>query len=294
MNFTGTIWRPPYESWSSLLQVTAGCTHHKCKFCTLYEDIPFKFRMSPISEIESDLQELYFTVPDTTRLFLVGANPFVLNTQKLKDIANLAKQYLQRLDSIGCFARITDITPKTINELKQLRTLGYNRITIGVETGDDDALAFMDKGYTSQDILEQCRKLDEANIEYNFFYLAGIYGKGKSISGVENTAKIFNQLNPKIIGSSMLTVYPTSFLYSEIQKGNWIEESETEKLEEVKLLIQSLEIKTHFAALGASNFFNMHGVLPYDKESLCLEIDRFLSEHSEKSLKNYRTNLKHL
>lgn len=294
MNFTGTIWRPPYESWSSLLQVTAGCTHHKCKFCTLYEDIPFKFRMSSADEIESDLQELYFTVPDTTRLFLVGANPFVLNTQKLKEIANLAKQYLQRLDSIGCFARITDITPKTINELKQLRTLGYNRITIGVETGDDDALAFMDKGYTSKDILEQCRKLDEANIEYNFFYLAGIYGKGKSISGVENTAKIFNQLNPKIIGSSMLTVYPTSFLYSEIQKGNWIEESETEKLEEVKLLIQSLEIKTHFAALGASNFFNMHGVLPYDKESLCLEIDRFLSEHSEKSLKNYRTNLKHL
>ena len=38
MHYTGTIWRPPYEAYSLLVQVTAGCTHHSCKFCTLYED----------------------------------------------------------------------------------------------------------------------------------------------------------------------------------------------------------------------------------------------------------------
>ena len=32
MHYTGTIWRPPYEAGSLLLEVTAGCTHHKCKF----------------------------------------------------------------------------------------------------------------------------------------------------------------------------------------------------------------------------------------------------------------------
>ena len=57
MHYTGTIWRPPYEASSLLLEVTAGCTHHKCKFCTLYHDLPFKFRMSPVKDIESDLQE---------------------------------------------------------------------------------------------------------------------------------------------------------------------------------------------------------------------------------------------
>lgn len=294
MNFTGTIWRPPYEAWSSLLQVTAGCTHHKCKFCTLYEDIPFKFRMSPISEIEEDLKVLAEMSPDTRRLFLVGANPFVLNTQKLKNIAHLSKQYLQRLTNIGCFARITDITPKSIEELKELRTVGYNRITIGVETGDDKALEFMNKGYGSVDILEQCGKLDEADIEYNFFYLAGIYGHGKSAEGVKNTLKIFNQLNPKIIGSSILTVYPSSELYEEIQNGSWQEESEKEKLAELKMLIEGLEIKTHFAALGASNMFNMQGFLPNDREMLCSEIDKVRLQYDEEFLKSYRQNLKHL
>ena len=294
MHYTGTVWRPPYESWSALLQVTAGCTHHKCKFCTLYEDIPFKFRMSPMEDIEEDLRELYRYTPDVTRLFLVGANPFVLATEKLRRIAYVSKQYLNRLKTIGCFARITDIAPKNVDELKQLRACGYNGITIGVETGDDEALKFMNKGYTSADILEQCRKLDEADIEYNFFYLTGIYGKDKSKQGVKNTLEVFNRLNPKIIGASMLTVYPTAELYGEILNGNWIEESETEKYEELKMLVQGLKIKTHFAALGASNAVQLHGELPSDKSDLISIIDEVLEQFSENELKRYRQSLKHL
>lgn len=294
MNYTGTVWRPPYEAWSALLQVTAGCTHHGCKFCTLYEDLPFKFRMSPMSEIEEDLRELQRTAPNVSRVFLTGANPFVLAAPKLKEIARLARQCLPKLTSIGCFARITDITPKSVSELKELRVLGYNRITIGVETGDDEALLFMNKGYTSADILEQCRKLDEAAIEYDIFYLTGIYGKGKSAEGVAKTLKIFNQITPKLIGASMLTVYPTSELYSEIQRDNWTEESEIEKYEEMKALIRGLEIKTVFAAMGASNLLRLQGNLPDDKALLISQIDNFIVELGERNLRNYRTNLKHL
>lgn len=293
MHFNGTVWRPPYEAWSALLQVTSGCTHNKCKFCTLYKDVP-RFRISPLTEIEEDLQELYRYAPDSTRLFLVGANPFVLSTEKLKEIARIAKQYLQRLTSIGCFSRVTDITPKSDEELKELRALGYNRITIGVETGDDDALAFMNKGYSSSDILEQCRKLECADIEYNFFYLTGISGCGKSIGGAKKTAEIFNSLSPKIVGASMLTVYPDSALHSEILLNNWHEESETEKLIEMRTLIENLEIRTHFAALGASNMFIMHGDLPSDKEKLVREIDSILDNFSEADMREYRVNLKHL
>ena len=155
-------------------------------------------------------------------------------------------------------------------------------------------MTFMHKGYTSADILEQCRKLDEAGIEYNFFYLTGICGKGKSEQGVENTLKVFNELNPKIIGASMLTIYPASELYTEIQNGNWVEESETEKYNELKMLINGLTIKTHFAALGASNAVQLHGNLPSDKTELVTIIDEVINRFGEKELKRYRKNLKHL
>ncbi|MDE7140887.1 MAG: radical SAM protein [Treponemataceae bacterium] len=294
MHYTGTIWRPPYEAWSALLQVTAGCTHHACKFCTLYDDIPFKFRLSPAEEIEADLRELRRLTPDVTRLFLTGANPFVLSPEKLRGIAYTAKQHLQRLRTIGCFARITDITPKTDEELRHLRSCGYTGLTIGVETGDDEALAFMRKGYAAADILTQCRRLDEAGIEYNVFYLTGICGTGNGARAVKNTLSVLNRLSPKIIGASMLTVQPTSELYAEIQHGNWTEAGETEKYEELKLLIQGLTIRTHFAALGASNAVQLHGNLPADRAALLSAIDGLLAHHDEAALRHYRTNLKHL
>lgn len=294
MHYTGTIWRPPYEAWSALIQVTIGCTHHKCKFCTLYEDLPFKFKMSPQSEVESDLREMSNYMPDARRIFLVGANPFALSAEKLRCIAALAKQYFQKLDSIGCFSRITDITAKTDKELKELRACGYNRITIGVESGDDNALQFMNKGYISSDIIKQCKRLENAGIEYNIFYLTGISGKGNGIKGAEISAEVFNRLNPKIIGCSMLTVYKNSELYSEIQNGNWHEESETEKIAELKTLINALTIKTHFAALGASNMINIQGSLPADKNELTEALDKLLSSFSEEEMKSYRDNLPHL
>lgn len=294
MHYTGTIWRPPYEAYSALVQVTAGCTHHKCKFCTLYEDVPFKFRMSHLSEVEEDLKEISRYYRNAKRVFFTGANPFVLSFDKLKILAGLVKKYYPKSESIGCFARITDIKPKTIEQLKELRRLGYNSITIGVEAGDNEALSFMHKGFGTKEIIEECKRLDEAHMDYNFFYLAGIYGSGRGEVGAKNTAKVFNQVHPKIIVSSMLTIYPASELYQEIQDGNWTEETELEKLHEMKTLIGNLNIDTYFATMGASNCVNVEGNLPKDKAKMMKWLDEVIGSVDEKELRRYRENLRHL
>ena len=294
MHYTGTIWRPPYEAYSALVQVTAGCTHHKCKFCTLYEDVPFKFRMSPLSEVEEDLKEISRYYRNAKRVFFTGANPFVLSFDKLKTLAGLVKKYYPQSESIGCFARITDIKPKTTEQLKELRRLGYNSITIGVEAGDDEALSFMHKGFGTKEIIEECKRLDAAHMDYNFFYLAGIYGSGRGEVGAQNNAKVFNQGHTKMIVSSMLTIYPTSELYQEIQDGNWSEETELEKLHEMKTLIGNLNIDTYFATMGASNCVNVEGNLPKDKAKMMKWLDEVIGSVDEKELRRYRENLRHL
>lgn len=311
MHFTGTIWRPPYEASSLLLEVTAGCTHHRCKFCTLYDDLPFRFRMSPLPDIEADLIEAQtaFHSPmgklaavlqglpadrPYQRAFLVGADPFVLQFDRLRTIAELVRRYFPTCRTIGCFARVTDITRKTDEQLAALHDLGYDGITIGVETGDGEALAFMDKGYQPEEIVTQCRRLDNAGIQYHFFYLAGISGAGRGELGARRSAEIFNQLHPRIIGTSMLTVYPSSKLYREIQAGNWKEAGELEKLEEVRCLIEHLEIPVFFAALGASNAIQLQGRLPEDRERLLARLEAACRTESEAALRDYRTHLPHL
>ena len=311
MHYTGTIWRPPYEASSLLLEVTAGCTHHKCKFCTLYNDLPFKFRMSPLEDVESDLQEaqLWSTDPIallTARLqglprperiqraFLTGANPFVLKSERLLAIADLIRQYVPSIKTIGCFARITDVTLKSDEELASLHRAGYDGLTIGIETGDDEALQFMNKGYTAADIVKQCQRLDQAGIHYSFFYLVSISGAGRGEIGAKATADICNQLHPTLIGVNMLTIYPDSELYQEIQRGNWKEEGEIEKLAELKALIENLTIDTRIVTDGASNLIQVRGHLPADKEKLVGYLEHLIETADEAALREYRVNLRHL
>lgn len=311
MHYTGTIWRPPYEASSLLLEVTAGCTHHKCKFCTLHNELPFKFRMSPLKDVESDLLEaqLWSTAPTamlTARLqglprperiqraFLTGANPFVLKYERLMAIADLIRQYVPSIKTIGCFARITDVTLKSDEELASLHRAGYNGLTIGIETGDDKALQFMNKGYTAADIVKQCQRLDRAGIHYSFFYLVSISGAGRGEIGAKATADVCNQLHPTLIGVNMLTIYPESELYQEIQRGNWKEESEIEKYKEIRTLLENLKIPTQFAALGASNAFQFQGTLPEDKDALAAALDKIIETVKEDDLREYRVNLRHL
>ena len=298
MHYTGTIWRPPYEAASLLLEVTAGCTHHKCKFCTLYNDLPFSFRMSPLEDIEDDLrrvqQESKGRDRSIERVFLTGANPFVLSFEKLEKIAELIRGYLPAVKSIGSFARITDVTPKTEEELARLRAAGYDGLTIGMETGDDEALRFMNKGYTAADIIEQCQRLDAAGISYSFFYLAGISGAGRGETGAKWTAEICNRLHPVLIGANMLTIYPDAELYAEMQRGNWQEEGELEKYKEMRTLIENLRIPTVFAAMGASNAYQFCGRLPEEREKLLSFLDGITGNVSEKELQRYRKNVYHL
>lgn len=299
MHYTGTIWRPPYEASSLLLEVTAGCTHHRCKFCTLYNDLPFKFRMSPMKDIEADLKEVkgvskFWKNDKITRVFLTGANPFVLSYEKLMELSRLIHTYFPEVKTIGCFSRITDITLKSDEQLTTLQKAGYDGLTIGIETADDEALRFMNKGYSSADILKQCKRLDQAGIHYSFFYLTGISGAGRGESGAKVTAKICNQLHPTEIVANMLTIYPDSELYQEIQKGSWKEEREIEKYKEMRTLIEHLKIPTVFEALGASNAFQLHGALPNDKEMLLTALDRILSTVSDEDLQRYRKSVHHL
>ena len=106
MHFDGPVWRPPYEATSQLLQVTAGCTWHRCKFCTLYGEQ--KFRMSPMEEIETDLKVIHEYQPRARRVFLTGANPFVLTVGRLTDIALLVRKYVgEGQPTIGCICAHT-------------------------------------------------------------------------------------------------------------------------------------------------------------------------------------------
>ena len=96
MNYTGTIYRPPFEAASLLLQVTVGCSHNKCSFCYMYPDVPFS--VSPLSEVEADIDEASRLYPNVERVFLENGDAFVLSADKLEHIADMIHEKLPKVE----------------------------------------------------------------------------------------------------------------------------------------------------------------------------------------------------
>lgn len=292
MHFTGRTWRPPYESQSVILQATSGCTHNQCTFCSLYKNE--KFRMSPMDEFEEDLAEIKSYQPNARRIFLTGANPFAMSYENLKLRALTVREYLIKCQSIAMFASIRDIKNKEVWQLKKLRAMGINGLSIGTESGDDATLALANKGYTSADILEQCRKLDEAGIEYYFVYMTGLAGKGNGQRNAVNSAKVFSQLNPYFISVDSLTLFPDTQLYQMAKQGKFTPADEKERIEELQALIENLHIRTHLFANSVSNYFPFVARLPYERDKAIGELQDILDSTDENEMLEYRQSLRSL
>lgn len=292
MHFTGRTWRPPYEANSVILQATSGCTYNKCTFCSLYKGECF--RMSPLEEFEEDLVEIKNYQPYVRRIFLTGANPFAMSYENLKLRALTVRDYLIKCQSIAMFASIRDIQDKEVWQLRKLRAMGINGLSIGTESGDDETLTLANKGYTAAEILEQCSKLDEAGIEYYFVYMTGLAGKGGGYRNAINSAELFSKLNPYFISVDSLTLFPDTELYAMAQQGQFIPAGEQDRLRELQAFINHLQIRTHLFANSVSNYLPLTAYLPYDRENVTSEIEHTLSTTNEQEMLEYRQSLKAL
>ena len=238
MHFTGTVYRNPYWPTFPLLEITQGCTHNKCKFCTMYRDV--SFRMSPIEHIEEDLQEIASIEPNATTIQLLSANPLALSFEKLEPILVMINKYLPKMEYIYAATRVTDIRNKTVDELKKMRELGVKEISLGIESGDDAALDRINKGYHASDIIEQCNKLHEAGIDFWMSFLNGVGGKEYSREHAINSARIFSQCKPMLVGTGGLVLFPGTPLLEEAERGAFTPLSEKEMLEELLLFVENL------------------------------------------------------
>ena len=247
MHFTEPVYRNPYWPTFPLIQITQGCTHNSCKFCTMHKDVPF--RMQPMEWIEEDLKELRATVPHAKTIQLLSANPMALTYDRLMPRLELIRKYLPELEHMYTATRVSDLKNKSVDELRRLREVGLNEISLGVESGDDWTLQRINKGYSAQDILEQCHKLEVAGIAYWMTFLNGVAGREHSHEHAVNSALIFNQCKPMLVGTGGLTLFPGTPLLEEAQRGEFTPLTEQELMEELKTFLELLtcdcELNTH-------------------------------------------------
>ena len=272
MHYTGTIYRPPFEARSLLLQVTTGCSHNRCSFCTMYRDEPF--RVEPLDQIEEDLAEARQYVTNVTRVFLENGDPFALSADRLEQIAVMIHAYLPRVETIAMYASIKNVIGKSDEELRRLRNLGINELNIGVESGLDEALSYMNKGYTAAQAKYELNRLKSAGIDYGANIILGCAGPEHRHENAVATAALLNETKPYLIFTGTIHSDPGCPLYEDMQSGRFVESTFGEYLDEEEELLELLDLTDcHLFGLHPSNIVTMHGNLPEDKAAM-LELVR--------------------
>lgn len=285
MNYDEVIYRPPLEADTLLLQVTSGCSYNKCTYCGMYKDV--KFKMETLEQIEEDLKELSSFKSDAQRIYLVNGDPFSLSADRLKKIAGLIKTYLPKCKTITMYASIRGIKGKTIEELKELKTMGINDLYIGVESGNDEVLKMINKGNTRDEAKVQLKRLNEAKIKYFSLIMYGIAGSEKGLNNAIDTAKLLNEVNSKGIFLMSTTLVPGTKLHDDYLKGIFKEATELERLIELKVFLESLQLKksTVFSTTHPSNAVALSGILPRNKEDLINILNNIIQNTNEETLR---------
>lgn len=282
MHFTDTVYRNPYWPTFPLLQITQGCTHNNCKFCTMYRNV--QFRLQPLEWIEEDLRELAEVAPDAKTIQLLSANPLVMTYDKLATILEMINLYLPKMEYIYAATRVTDIRNKTVDQLRSLKDLGMREISLGVESGDDWTLERINKGYRSEDILEQCAKLTEAGIDFWMSFLNGVAGREGSHNHAVNSAKIFSQCNPMLVGTGGLVLFPGTPLLEEAERGEFTPLSEREMLQELLTFVENLNCDCHFITHHTISGKNLTGADFLKRKDKIVEALRHEIEHGDMDL----------
>lgn len=267
MHWTEPTFRPPFEAQSLILQVTQGCSHNACSFCAMYRDTPF--RISPIEEVEEDLEEFekfYYAQPN--RVFLEAGDAFCLPTERLVEIAELIHKHAPCVKTIGGYASIHNIRTKSDEDLKLLAELGYADFNIGVESALDDVLEWMNKGYDSSEARYHLFRMHAAKMPFNINIINAAAGPRRIREHADANAAFINDVRPTLVFATPLHVDPGTPLQKRFDSGEFEECTLGQYLEEEIRLLEGIDVETIFFGLHMSNPVPLGGMIPRDKEEM--------------------------
>ena len=179
----------------------------------------------------------------STSVFLQDADSLIMPIKNLLQVIIYLKQTFPNIQRITSYARSKTLTQKskTLDKLKELHKAGLSRLHVGLETGDDKLLNYINKGVTSEEHILAGRKVKEAGFELSEYWMPSLGGKALSKQHALNTARVLNAINPDFIRSRRFLPHMGTPLFDEWKKGAFQLLTPHEVLKEIKMMIINLD-----------------------------------------------------
>ena len=276
LDYMTPVYRPPSEADSLILQVTVGCSHNRCTFCSMYRSK--RFRAKPAEEVEAEIAEARRVLgADVPRVFLADGDAMCLSADRLRAILDALGRAFPRLRRVGTYANARDVLRKTPEDLADLRRRKLGIVYLGLESGDEATLARIDKGATAAEIVEAARRARAAGIATSVMVLVGVAGRERSLAHARASADAVNRMEPTYTALLTYTPTPDSPLFDEVARGQVVLPGPLDSLEEIRELVRGLECQTHLSCNHASNYLPLQGRMPSAKARILDLLDAALA-----------------
>ena len=276
MRYEGSVYRPPSEAYSLIVQATIGCAHNSCTFCSMFKGK--KFRVRDINEVLEDFDMARKYYKRVERIFLADGDALVLKNEKLITILDYIKKLFPECERVTIYGSPQDVRHKTTEELKELNSKGVTMIYIGAESGSDKVLKDICKGAGRDEIIEAVRKIEESGIKSSVTFISGLGGKADWREHAVDTGSMISLMAPSFASLLTLMVEPAAPLYKDVQSGKFELLSPEEVAAETMVMIENINLEKTcvFRSNHASNYISLKGNLPRDKEKMLKQIQRAL------------------
>lgn len=277
MRYEGTIYRPPSEAESYLLQCTVGCSHNRCTFCAMYKDK--KYRVRSLADIQMDISMAKNYYGDLEEVFLCDGDAIAIETPMLLEILDTLYRTFPSLKHVGSYVGPQSTLEKSMSDLGALRAAGLTKVYLGVESGLEDVLIATRKGVNLPEMREAGLRLGRMGYELSIMILLGLAGPGeRSREHALATARLCNEMQPRSLASLTVVPIPGTELYRQTQDGRFTELTPRETLVELRTMLDAVDVDNmKFFGLHVSNYLPLAGRLPRDREAMFRRIDHALA-----------------
>ena len=264
MVYEGSVYRPPSEARSFILQVTIGCARNECTFCTMYKDK--KFRIRKMDEIVADIYDVYNQVGDhIRRIFLADGDALIIPTPQLLEILRILRETFPSAERITSYGAPRDVLGKSLEELKLLHEAGLEMIYMGLESGNEEVLRRVKKAATVDEVVEAGLRLKAAGIQTSVTLISGLGGRELFREHAIDSAKAISEMKPDYVGFLTLMIEPGAPMLEDLMAGKIELLTPDEVVDEMELFLSNVDSEgSVFRANHASNYMLLKGNLNED------------------------------
>ena len=272
-SYVEPVFRPPSEAHSLIFQITVGCSQNRCTFCGMYKGKDF--RLKPLEEVLGEIG----AVPEryrsrVERVFLADGDALVYPASGLTAILDALTTAFPRLTRVGSYASPNSLTTKSAEELEVLREKRLRILYFGLESGDDDTLRTVNKGFNAREMAELALKARAAGMKLSVTAILGLAGRARSLEHARATAEWVSRVSPEYF--SLLTLFHR---HNDAFVRSLGQCTHRELMLEARELVANLHPgRTILRSNHVSNFLQLAGTYPKDRLRLIADVDAALAQ----------------